>query len=63
MIFVLVDKINYGVNGVNTFMKHMHHKFYIPDVSVSRKRNDTNKNHNDHAKMSFQAKQLKTKAR
>lgn len=48
MTSVLLDKLHYGVNGVNISMKHMHYKFYIPDVSISRKR--SNKNYNDHAK-------------
>lgn len=50
MTSVLLDKLHYGVNGVNTSMKHMHYKFYIPDFSISWKRSNKNKNYNDHAK-------------
>ena len=43
MTLVLLDKLHYRVNGVNTSVKHMHHKFYIPDITVSRKRSNKNK--------------------
>jgi len=46
----LFDKLHYGVDGVKTSTKHIHHKFYIPDISLSRKRSNKNKNYNDHAK-------------
>lgn len=50
MTHVSLDKLHYGIDDVNTSMKHMHHKFYIPDLSLGRKRSNKNKNYNDHAK-------------
>lgn len=46
----LFNKLHYGDDGVNTSTKHIHHTFYIPDISLSRKRSNKNKNYNDHAK-------------
>jgi len=46
---------------VNTSTKHIHHKFYIPDVSLVEKEVTKTKTIMTMLKMRFQARQLKTK--